>query len=74
MTVTVTIEFVDGSYATNEHPALILATHDKLLQRGLKGRDLIDALLTDDWAAPPRKVTLGFLSEGKPQEIALFYT
>lgn len=68
----VAIRFVDGSYSEHQMSLQVLADHDRLLQQGLQGTALINGLLGDDWAAPPREVTItGPGSDGVPIEITL---
>lgn len=74
MTVNVVIQYADGGLSEHEAPLGILAKHDRLLQQGLTGRALVDGLLGDDWAAPPRVVTLKFDGEQGPQTVELFYS
>lgn len=74
MSVKVVIEFVDGGYAEYDENLGILAKHDRLVQEGKAGQSLIDGLLGDDWAAPPRKVTIRFHGHAGQQTIELFYT
>lgn len=74
MTVKVAIHYVDGSYSEHDEELGILARHDRLVHAGKGGKALIDELLSDDWAAPPRKVTLSFRGDTGMQTIELYYS
>jgi hypothetical protein len=56
MSVTVSINFVDGGYVSNDYPDTILDQLAQLRAAGYDGKRLIDALLTDDWGPPPVRV------------------
>ena len=70
-TVRVQVLTVDGGGMDYLEGNYILAKYDKAVHAGLTGRALVNEVISDDWAAPPRKVTISFLSNGKPQEIVI---
>ena len=73
--VKVEANLVDGSYMEWTVPLAILAKHDRLVHEGLKGKALIHELLTDDWGAPPTRVTLSCPGvDGKLIEIVIPYS
>ncbi|MBT9462532.1 hypothetical protein [Hydrogenophaga sp.] len=72
-TVKVSIVYADDSYSEEYFEIGVLAKHDRLIHQGKTGKQLIDELITDDWAAPPRKVTLTFQGATGQQMIELFY-
>lgn len=74
MSVKVVIVFVDGGYVEYDEELGILAKHDRLVQEGKAGKSLIDGMFSNDWAAPPRKVTIRFHGHPGQQTIELFYT
>ena len=72
--VKVAVNLADGSYTEWTEPLAILAKHDRLVHEGLKGKALIHELLTDDWGAPPTRVTLSCPGvDGKLIEIVIPY-
>jgi len=55
---TVSISLVDGGLQEYTEDARFVARLKSLQQQGLEGRKLIESLISDDWAAPPRSVTV----------------
>jgi hypothetical protein len=56
---TVTVRTLDGgSQEWSEDAEPLLRRHKALQARGYAGKELIHALWTDDWAAPPRLVEI----------------
>ena len=50
--------FADGSYDERIGSATLLRTIAALRAKGIDGKQLVDSLLTDDWAALPRYVDI----------------
>lgn len=62
----VEVNFVDGGAMDWAVPDSILHDLARLRRGGLDGRELVDALLTDDWGPPPRTVTItGTTADGQ---------
>ena len=72
--VQVTIRFVDGSIKEfDEGPAFLERLTD-LRTRGYTGKELIHALLTDDWGPPPLHINITGVSEsGEKIDITIPY-
>lgn len=61
--ITVTIRLVDGGFQEFTKGPEILKELESLQREGLAGRQLIDNLISDDWAAPPSFVSISGLDE-----------
>lgn len=57
-TVNVRVHLVDGGLQEFREGADFLRRLARLEREGLQGRALINALITDDWGAPPVRVVL----------------
>lgn len=72
--INVSISFVDGGL---QELSKNNAFGERLLQlqnRGYEGKQLIHALLTDDWGPPPTVITIkGKLNSGKRIDISIPY-
>ena len=74
MPIVALIRFIDGGasdYMVND------AEIDRLSQleaEGLKGKDLIDTWISDDWGAPPTDITIrGTTTRGRTVNRTLYY-
>lgn len=73
--LTVSVRTVDGGGQDWTEPDSLYAKLLSLRESGLKGRRLVDALLTDDWGPPPTGVSLkGELADGTLVDEYLPYT
>ena len=72
--VKVSIRQVDGGLWEFTQPLGILAKYDRLVNQGVKGKQLIHQLLGNDLGTPPVKVELSCPGiDGKPVEISIPY-
>ena len=56
--IQVSIRFVDGSFQEYSESSDFLSKLTELQNQGYEGRELINALITDDWGAPPLSVQI----------------
>jgi len=74
MVVKVTISFVDGSLQELDKGAFFLKKLSELRAQGFSGKELVHALLSDDWGAPPLYVKIKGESEsGEKVDITIPY-
>ena len=73
--IQVQIHLVNGGLQEfSEHPSIINRLID-LRNDGLSGKQLVDALISDDWGAPPSSVSLtGTLEDGTRVEEHISYS
>lgn len=72
--VKVSIRQVDGGLWEFTQSLGILAKHDRLVNQGVKGKQLIHKLLGNDLGTPPVRVELSCLgADGKLVEISIPY-
>jgi hypothetical protein len=68
------VRHVDGSLSEFPLSVSYLDKLHRLQAQGLKGKDLVDELLTNDWRAPPLIVDLlGQQADGTPVRIKIPY-
>lgn len=68
------IQFADGSYQEINGTTDDANRYAALLSEGLGGKALVDALITDDWAAPPNFVVVTHRLFGRPVSSTIRYT
>ena len=56
--VQVSIRFVDGGFQEYSESSDFLSRLTELQNQGYEGRKLINALISDDWGAPPLSVQI----------------
>jgi hypothetical protein len=61
--VTITVEMADGRRREWQVGPPFLSALRRLLQRGINGKGIIDALITDDWPVVPRVVMISGVDE-----------
>ena len=72
--VKVSIPLVNGGLLEYEETPSLLEKLRTLQARGLQGKALIHELLTDDWGAPPKWVTIsGTAPDGEAINVRIFY-
>ena len=65
---------VDGSQLDIEGDPRDIARLQQLRIEGYEGRELIDALITDDWGAPPTTVVISIaLANGATETVVIEY-
>jgi hypothetical protein len=75
MRATVSVNFVDGSFVgPDDYDDAFVAKLLALESRGVSGHEIIDALLGDDWAAPPLRIVVRWRdTAGQSQERRIAY-
>lgn len=74
MAIRALIRHIDGGASDYFVDDAELARLDELLAAGLRGKELIDTWISDDWGAPPTDVTVnGLTSRGRMVDLTLFY-
>lgn len=72
--VRVTASLVDGGAMDWTFGPNFLTRMERLSREGLTGKLLVDALITDDWAAPPSVVTVSWVdSDGRAGRRVILY-
>ncbi len=56
--IQVSIRFVDGGFQEYPESSDFLSRLTELQNQGYEGRELINALISDDWGAPPLSVQI----------------
>ena len=74
-TLTLSISFVNGDGFEEVVDASILDKHDRFVAKGLRGKELIHALYTDDYGAPPRRLSVaGQAPDGTSVDINIYFS
>jgi hypothetical protein len=72
--IRVSVHAVDGSLQEWYAPDDVVDRLRTLQREGVRGRELIHKLLTDDWGVPPSTITIsGTLQTGERVHFALAY-
>lgn len=69
--VTISIHFNNGGFDQWVDSPALLTKLEALRSRGLDGKALVHALLTDDWAAPPSFVVIS--NDATGDEVTIVY-
>jgi len=72
--VQVSITFVDGGFQEYSESNELLSRFMELQNQGYEGKELINALISDDWGSPPLSVHIkGKLPNGSEIDVQIPY-